>query len=113
MPTADRRNLRPLLLVGVILFIITQIVAFSPSSLEEENTAVLVEQEALIPPGESAGKVTLAEGIPKNRIPEYSIDGFHYVSTQNGLKQWKLQASQAYMYNKEKLVHSRKITAYL
>ena len=113
MPTADRRNLRPLLLVGIIVFIITQIVAFSPASLEEENTGVMVDQEALIPPSESGEETTLATGIPKTRIPEYSIDGFFYVSTQDGVKQWKLKASKAYMYNKEKLVHARQVTAYL
>ena len=39
----------------------------------------------------------LATGIPKEKIPEYSVDQFQYVSTvrPNGEKQWKLNADKA------------------
>ncbi|MGK5082764.1 LPS export ABC transporter periplasmic protein LptC [Bdellovibrionota bacterium FG-1] len=107
----SRRHLRPLFLWIVAGLVITKIVVLSPTSLEEtgeKNTAV--DPETLL---EDDQQATLASGIPKNKIPEYSIDQFQYVSTQSGVKQWKLVAEKAFLYNKEKIVHSRQILAYL
>src|SRR6185369_5172223 len=55
----------------------------------------------------------LATGIPEDRIPEYRVARFDYVSTQGGEKQWKLLASTAAMYSKEKLVHAQTVKATL
>jgi LPS export ABC transporter protein LptC len=104
-----KRRLRPLFIAVLVGLIIMEIVALSPSSLEGggEKTAI-VEPETLID-----DEQTLASGIPKDKIAEYSIDQFQYVSTQGSEKQWKLVADKAYLYNKEKIVHSRNIHAYL
>jgi LPS export ABC transporter protein LptC len=99
------------ILAVVIGLIVMEIVALSPSSVEQEETAsnMPIDPETLVP--DPSG--TLAEGIPKDRIPEYQVERFDYVSTQRGEKQWKLLASRAALYNKEKLVHAREIKANL
>lgn len=93
-----------------MLFIIAQILFFSPASLDEgTNPTQLIDPETLV----EAPEPTLASGIPMQKIPEYTVDSFDYVSTVKGVKQWKLAADKAYLYNKEKLVHARKIRAFL
>ena len=90
--------------------IVTQIVALSPTPLEEsQSPAASLEPEELV---ESEGG-TLASGIPTDRIPDYSVEKFNYVSTRAGQKQWRLVAERAFLYNKEKLVHARNVTAYI
>ncbi|MCC6581907.1 MAG: LPS export ABC transporter periplasmic protein LptC, partial [Phycisphaeraceae bacterium] len=54
-----------------------------------------------------------APGIPKNRFPEYTIDQFHWVSTQNGVHQWKILAQRAHLYQKENLAHGFTVHAYV
>lgn len=105
-----RRRFRPLLLAGIVGFTVMEIVALSPSSLEEEETNVNtpIDPQALTPDTSSA----LATGIPK-RIPEYQVERFDYVSTQDGMKQWNLIADRAALYNKEKLVHAKVVKANL
>jgi lipopolysaccharide export system protein LptA len=103
---------RRLLLAGVMAIIIMEIVALSPSSLEQPaSSGASIAPESLVD-GED-GERTLATGIPTGKIPEYSVDQFNYVSTQGGRKQWKLIAERAFLYNQEKLVHARIVTAYL
>jgi hypothetical protein len=114
MPAASRRTvlvrLRPLILMGVVSAIIMQIVALSPSSVEEaRDTTAPIEPDALVP----HEKVTLAPGIPKGQVPEYSVDQFNYVSTHESVKEWNLIAATAYFYNSAGLVHARTVTAYL
>lgn len=106
-----RGKVRPLLLSLIVVFIVLEIVAFSPSSVEEVNSSgpSAVEPEVFIP-GQSK---SLATGIPQNKVPDYSIDQFNYVSTQGGAKQWKLVAEKALLFNHEKIVHALKIKAFL
>ena len=97
-----------MVLLGAI--ITTQIVALIPSSLEEgKSTSIGVDPDLLVQDDEP----TLVPGIPKNRIPEYSIEQFHYVSLQDGQKLWRVEARKAFLYNPERLSHSRGVTAYL
>jgi len=104
-----RKRLRPFILGSLTLFIIAEIVALSPSSVEHSKLQTpTIDPEAFIP---DESVPTLATGIPKGRIPEYDVDQFDYVSVDNGIKQWKLRASRAYMFNREKLVHSRAVHA--
>lgn len=101
---------RPFVLGAIVLFTIAEIVAFSPSSLEEVDSSLEEDPADLV--GDH-NEVTLATGIPKDVVPDYSIDGFDYVSTQAGEKQWKLLAKRAYLYNSNKLVHARTVNAFL
>ncbi|MBC7691022.1 MAG: LPS export ABC transporter periplasmic protein LptC [Methylotenera sp.] len=106
------KRLRPFLIVAVSCFIIFEIVALTPSNLEQSSTSeTSLTEESLLP--HVPGDTTLAAGIPVKKVPDYSIDGFNYVSTHAGQKQWKLVAKRAFLYNKEKIVHSRTVTAYL
>jgi LPS export ABC transporter protein LptC len=106
-----KNRLRPFFLVAVMVLIITEIVALSPSSLEQQNPPnSAISEEALRP---DTDEKTLATGIPKGKVPEYSVDQFKYVSTAAGIKQWKIDAQKAYLYNHEKLVHARQVTAHL
>jgi LPS export ABC transporter protein LptC len=105
-----RKHLRPLLLVGMGAVIITQIVALSPSKLEESKTSpVAVEPETLILDNEPS----LIPGFPQRKIAEYGVEDFRFVSVQEGIKQWRIEAKRAFLYNPEHLVHSRKMKAYL
>ncbi|MGZ3709700.1 MAG: LPS export ABC transporter periplasmic protein LptC, partial [Bdellovibrionota bacterium] len=106
-----RRRLRPVLLLAISALILIEIIALSPSSVDEHGptSPPPIEPELLMKDDE----VTLAPGIPTDRIPEYSVNSFNYVSVQGGEKQWKLVAEKAFMYNGDKLVHSRHVTAYL
>ena len=104
-----RSRLRPILVVAVAVIVVLEIVALSPSLLDENPPSVPISPEALFAKEEQ----TLASGVPKDRIPEYSVEKFSYVSTQGGIKQWKLVAERAYLYNGEKLTHGRIIRAEL
>src|SRR4051812_21594994 len=107
IPTFFRQRLRTLFLAGIVGFTVMEIVALSPSSLEQEDTAANtpIDPETLLPEQDGI----LSSGIPKNRIPEYQVVRFDYVSTQGGEKQWKLLADKAALYSKEKLVHARQV----
>ncbi|MCM0605146.1 MAG: LPS export ABC transporter periplasmic protein LptC [Xanthomonadaceae bacterium] len=99
-----------LLLIAFVIFI--QIIALTPSKLEEESEVrdqetLLSETEvleALLP-----GDRILAPNIPKSKVPDYHTQQYRYLSLQGGVKQWKLQAESANVYNKEKLVHSKDV----
>jgi LPS export ABC transporter protein LptC len=107
--TALALKLRPFFLVSIAVLIIMQIVALLPSSLEQPPSNRAVDPKVLVRNEET----TLATGIPKGKIPEYSVDQFDYVATQSGQKQWKLLAEKAFLYNSEKLVHARTVMAFL
>lgn len=103
-----RSQIRPILIAAFAVFVLAQIVALSPSSVEQNDPDAEVDPQTLLDDGTS-----LAEGIPKEKIPDYSVDRFNYVSTLNGRKNWKLVAAKAFLYNGERIVHSRQVTAYL
>ncbi len=108
-----RRRLKPVALVGLGLIILVQIVALLPSSVDEgSSTSVPISPDALIDDAEGTGPI-LAKGIPRGKIPEYTVDGFAYVSIQNGQKQWKLDATRAHFFSRDQIVHARKIKALL
>jgi len=103
-------KLRPLILAGVVSAIVMQIVALSPSSVEESrDISAPIEPDALVP----HERVTLAPGIPKGQVPEYSVDQFNYVSTHESVREWNLIAATAYFYNSARIVHARTVKAYL
>lgn len=99
-----------LMLAGLAALTAPRWIARLPSLLDEsKSTTAQVDPRSLIPPKLR----TLAPGIPTDRIPEYTIDQFNYVSAQGKEKQWNLLAETAYLYNKEKLVHARQVKAFL
>ncbi len=101
---------RRFLLTAVGSIVAAQIIALSPSPLEETTTlSRALEANSFI----QDSSPTLAPGIPTQRIAEYSIEKFHYVSIQNGIKQWRIEADTAFLYHPEHLVHGRTIKAYL
>ncbi len=113
LQSTQLRRLRPLFLLGIAGLIIMQIVALSPKNLEQNDdrkSEAITESELL--PNQDSESI-LATGIPKNKVPDYTVEGFDYVSTQSGHKQWKLIAKKAFLYQKERMVHARDVTAYL
>lgn len=101
---------RPLILTGVVAVIIAEIVALSPSSIEEaHDLSAPIDPETLIPKAQK----TLASGIPTGRVPEYTVERFNYISTHESTKEWNLMADTAFLYNKEKIVHAMQVKAYL
>jgi LPS export ABC transporter protein LptC len=98
---------------AVATFVIVEVVALSPSSVEDPappGAAAPADPETLIT---DRGEKTLASGIPNSRIADYSVDRFRYVSSVGMERQWKIDAERAFLYNAEKLVHARQVTAYL
>ncbi|MCM2276514.1 MAG: LPS export ABC transporter periplasmic protein LptC [Oligoflexia bacterium] len=102
---------RRFLIAAISILTMVQIVMLSPSSVDEEQDggSIAADPEHFIPKGDQP----LATGIPQGQVPDYSVDKFNYVSTQDGVKQWKLVAETAFLYNQEKLVHARNVKAYL
>jgi len=108
---SPRKLIRPALLSLLALAIVAEMVALTPASLEEEggtlNTAV--DPDTLVQDDDPA----LAPGIPQNRIAEYAMEKFQFLSVQKGIKQWKIDADLAFLYNPERLVHARRVRTLL
>lgn len=92
--------------VGSLIFI--QIVAFSPKSLEEEGTPDAIEATSLRPEYKDS---FVSPTIPKDRVPEYTVEGFQQVSIQAGVKQFRIQADRAFFYQADGIVHARGVRA--
>jgi len=105
------KTIRPMILAALSILIILEIVVLTPSPTEDlkAQSASRGSQTLIIQDHEPSA----IPNLPKRKVAEYGINSFKYVSTQNGVKQWKLDAATAFMYDPEKLVHGRTITAYL
>jgi hypothetical protein len=104
------QRFRPMILTGVVLLIVGKIVFLSPASLEEsQSPPKTVDMQSLMDPETDI----VAPGIPKDKIADYSIDHFAYVSTHDGAKEWNLIADRAYLFNSVKIVHSKHVKALL
>ncbi len=102
------RRIRPVFLTVIFFAIIAQIVALSPRSLEQpQSKGTQLRPVDLV----TSDEAVLASGIPKNRIADYTVDGFRYSSVQGTERQWHMIATRAFLYNEEKLVHSVNIHA--
>lgn len=108
---SGQNRLRPWLLAGIGLLIIAQIVVLTPANLEEADsgTPSAVDPRSLFASSSGA----LAPGIPKDRIADYTIEQFNYVSTQGNEKLWRLLADQTFLYTQEDLAHSKAVRAFL
>ncbi len=104
----SRKSVRPILFLILGATIITEIVALSPSSLEEESIPQpkQIDPATLIPKNQEP---TLAPGIPIDRVADYNVENFRYVSVQNKVKQWKIVADKANLYHDIDLVHARRV----
>ncbi|MBN23163.1 MAG: LPS export ABC transporter periplasmic protein LptC [Bdellovibrionaceae bacterium] len=108
----EKKYHRHILALFVALIVLKNF--FSPTPLEEatDNQNAPIDPDLIVK--EIHGKKEhLAPGIPKARIPEYAIEGFDFTSTQGKVKEWKLEAQKAYLYNKEQIVHGKTTKAYL
>lgn len=98
----------------IALATVFQIVVLSPASIEQPlDPAAPVDPALFAPPKSQESPPKIQEIIPQGRVPDYTIDKFNYVSTQAGVKQWRIDAATADLFNDIKIVHSRQITAYL
>ncbi len=109
-----KRRLRPWLLAGIMFLIIAQIVALSPSPLEGPPTpaGTAIDPDLLVPAAERETP-PLAQDVPRDKVPDYSIQGFNYVSAQGNQKLWRLTAKQAFLYHSQNLVHAKNVEAQL
>ncbi|HTL11846.1 MAG TPA: LptA/OstA family protein, partial [Bdellovibrionota bacterium] len=92
-----------------------QILLLSPSSLEHPGGPLGERplrrddlRRLIVPNGEA-----LAPGIPEDKVPNYNVEDFHYLSSSGGKRQWKILAARAHMYTQENLVHASSTQAYL
>ena len=105
---ATARRVRYWLAAVVGILIILQIVAFSPRRLEEEGAPAAIDAESLRP---NYADSLVSPTIPQDRVPEYTVEGFHQVSTQAGTKQWLVEADRAFFYSIDGIVHARDVHA--
>jgi len=104
------KTIRRAVLVILSVLILLEIVVLTPSPTEDPKaSSPNTSKEDLLEDSEPSAILNL----PRRKIAEYGVTSFKYISVQNGEKQWKLDAEKAFMYNPEKLVHGRSITAYL
>ncbi len=100
----DWRFLLALALGGIVFF---QIVALVPRTLEEDLPSPQLEEKIL---SEGITVKPRRKGL-EDKISEYSIRGFQYVSIKKGVKQWKVTADEAFFYQKDGLVTCRFVQA--
>lgn len=103
---AIARRFRFWLAAGVSVLIFFQIIAFSPKRLEEEWAPDEITADALKPIYKDS---FVAPTIPADRVPDYTVEGFQNVSTQAGVKQWRIQAERAFFYQADGIVHAREV----
>lgn len=104
------RTIRRIILACLSFLVLLEIVVLTPSPTEDSlarpnsnlKSGIILDDEP-----------TAIPDLPKSRVPEYGVNSFKYISIQNSIRQWKLDAEQAFMYDPEKLVHGRKIVAHL
>lgn len=104
------QKLRPILMTVIVLLIIAQTVALNPKSLDQSDSNELELSPVELITGHQA---VLATGIPKDKVADYTIEGFKYAASQGTSRQWRLQATRAFLYDEEKLVHAIEIKAQL
>jgi len=92
--------------VGAVIFF--QIVAFSPKRLEEEGAPEEITPDALKPNYQDS---FVSVTIPADRVPEYTVEGFQSVSSQSGVKQWRVQAERAFFYQADGIIHAREVNS--
>ena len=105
-----RKRVRRLLLLILGTAIVAEIVALTPTRLEDPKSNPEAADPTLFVQDLDP---ILAPGIPRKRIAEYSVEKFRYVSVNKGEKQWRIEAETAFLYHPEQLVHARNVTAYL
>jgi LPS export ABC transporter protein LptC len=104
------KTIRRLILLILSSLILLEIVVLTPSQTEDTKTlSTKAAGEGLLEDNEP----TAILDLPRRKVAEYGVTSFKYVSVQDGEKLWKLDAQKAFMYNPEKLVHGRIITAHL
>lgn len=101
---ATARRFRFWLAMGAGALIFFQIVAFSPTRLEEETAPSAITADTLRP---NYTDSFVSPTIPKDRVPEYTVEGFQSVSAQSGVKQWLIRAEHAFFYQADGIVHAR------
>ncbi len=106
---------KPWLKVLLSLILTVQIMIFSADNLESDLSST---GQRSINPDELLDVILpkearLAPGIPEDRIPDYSIDHFHFIATRAGNREWKIVSRYAHLYSKEDIIHGKEVTAYL
>lgn len=113
---------RPLALLAFGFLFLIHLMFLSPSSLDLAADAhpVGTEQvlESLLPKDRVAApklpnRMAWADSGAHDDIPDYSIKGFSYLATKGGVRQWKILAELANVYQKEDLIHGMDVTAYI
>lgn len=94
---------RPLLATAAGILLLLQMIFFTPSNLEEDLPPAQLTEQDLVP--------DLKESLPIEQVPDYKVEGFQFVSTEKGRRQWKILADQAFYFQKQGLVHTQKVRA--
>jgi LPS export ABC transporter protein LptC len=107
-PTDHRPGFRPLLIASLSVGVVAYVLFLTPSQLEQTPVAVPEDPESFI----EVGKQSRIGDLPPE-IPDYSLEQFQYAATQGSVKQWKILAAKADIFQKPKLVHGRSVVASL
>lgn len=88
-----------LIIVLVSVIVIVEILFLRPSnveSTEESSTGMFNSIETMI------------EAQKRNEEVGYTIDGFHYTAVEGEIKHWQMEAVEAVLYEKSRLVRAQK-----
>ena len=107
-----QERLRPIILALVVAGTFIQVLVLTPVSVEHRSTPLkgMTEKSELLPRGEE--KPILAPGIPDGVIPSYVVKSMVYISTQHSVKEWKLHAETAQIFQVEQILHGIDVIAY-
>ena len=103
-----RPRVRPILLGLLASGVLAYALFLTPSQLEQSQVSAPEDPDAYSTPSLK----TKIPDLPKD-LPDYSLDQFHYASTKGAVRQWRILAARADIFQKEKIVHGRSVTAYL
>lgn len=105
-----KQILKRWVLPALAVLVLIQVIALTPATLDEGDSGHTLDPQALL--AAQSSEPTVIDNIPK-KIPDYSVGNFTFSSVQGGVKQWRLESKKSYLFNQEKLVHARKVVAYL
>lgn len=97
-----------ILLAGVAIFLLAYFTLLSPSSLEDDFSAVrVVHPKDLLNFLKNESEPVLAKGVPVETTPAYSLRNFDFFATNENKPQLKFTAKKSNFYQKEQMIHGK------
>lgn len=93
------------------MFLLAYFTLLSPASLEDDfNDVRVIHPKDLLKFLKSEGEPLLAQGIPEQVTPSYSLRYFDFFATTENKPQLKFTAKKSNFYQNEQIIHARDAT---